>query len=520
MLDYDDLIALTDLNHLPPQEALDHLGTLIDLAHELDKAEGTLHALQWCETLDGRELSASERAELDYFWANAWGDLQSARHADPAVAWAWEQPEQRKQIFHLRRALTNNAFADLPVARRCQILTNLGNQLNTAGRFVEALPYWSRAIELVPEFWMAQGNRGRGLLRYGAELYDPGHQGVLLVFAHDDLATALANADQHEHMGHPAARAAFQERQDEVIAYRDIEALRETIDLDGHSLGNENDEQSYRRWCLHHGLFLNPLNDLGAHSIAGHDVLTLPSFTLPIDEPPVLVGFFNQLKQEYASARWLYFEAGRGDEAHFSDRGVLLYNTLDYPSYGLALEKVKLAYRAAYSIFDKIAFFLNSYMQLGMKPKSVSFSRIWRASPGAPIRSEFDQSENLPFRGLYWLSLDLFEEEFQEVGDPDARALKEIRDHLEHKYLKVHEMLLSGTTQSQRFMGPFTDTLAYSIGRGDFEEKTLRLIKLARAALIYLSLGMNREEKRRAKDKPAGIIVQGGFDTWDDEWKQ
>jgi LA2681-like HEPN len=41
-----------------------------------------------------------------------------------------------------------------------------------------------------------------------------------------------------------------------------------------------------------------------------------------------------------------------------------LYNTLDYPTYSVAIEKVKAAYRLAYSLFDKIAFFLNAYLDL------------------------------------------------------------------------------------------------------------------------------------------------------------
>lgn len=520
MLDYNALMALPDLGHLSNRDALESLAALIDASHDLGKPEGTLRALAWCEELDSRDFTRLERAEFDYFWANAWADRQRELHRDREAAWAWEQPEQRKQIFYLRRSLTNPAFAELLKGRRCQILTNLGNQLNTAGRFVEALDYWTRALELMPQFWMAQGNRGLALLTYGGALYDPGHQGLFLVSAHDDLTEALPYADRYPQVGPREARDAFARRLAEVHAYEDVEAIRQSVDRDDHPLGERAEEQSYRRWCLRHRLFLNPLNDLGPHAIAGHDVFTLPTFTLPLGEPPVLAGFFNQMKQEYASARWLYYEATHSGESHFSDRGVLLYNTLDYPAYGLAVEKLKFAYRAAYSIFDKIAFFLNAYMQLGIKPKSVSFSRIWRNSPGAPIRSEFVTAENLPFRGLYWLSLDLFDGEFKDVTDPEARALKELRDHLEHKYLKVHEMLLTPEPEHREAMKLFTDTLAHSISRHDFEVKTLRLIKLARAALIYLSLGMHREEQRRAKGKPDGLIAQGSLDIWEDDWKR
>ena len=48
--------------------------------------------------------------------------------------------------------------------------------------------------------------------------------------------------------------------------------------------------------------------------------------------------------------RRVLWEGIKSDEPHFSDREVLLYNTLDYPSYGLSVEKVKMAFRMAYSI--------------------------------------------------------------------------------------------------------------------------------------------------------------------------
>ena len=46
----------------------------------------------------------------------------------------------------------------------------------------------------------------------------------------------------------------------------------------------------------------------------------------------------------------------------------------------------------------------------------------------------------------------------------------------------------------------FSNGLAYSITRGDLNAKTLRLFKLVRAAMIYVLLGMHREEARRVHD--------------------
>ena len=63
------------------------------------------------------------------------------------------------------------------------------------------------------------------------------------------------------------------------------------------------------------------------------------------------------------------------------------------------------------------------------------------------------------------------------------------------------------------------DQLAYSVQRQDFEAKTIRLLKLARAALTYLSLAMHCEERRRAAQKGEALNMPMSLDLWKDDWK-
>lgn len=511
---FDALMALPS-PALDSAKAIDQLAALVDLSDDFDSQAGNECALAWAEVIDGRELSEKDRALFHYFWANAWAGRQQRLHLDLEAAWAWEQPEVAQQILNLRKAAGGPGFRTLDKVRRCQILTNLGNQLNTTGRFVEALEIWGKALAINPNFWMAQGNRAYALTHYARCLYDDGHRGVFVVSARDGFADAVAHGQAFDLGGHPQAAVGFASRQAELDAGMDIEGLRATFNLTGHSLGRGKTEVAYRQWALRERLFLNPLNDLGAHSIAANDVLILPTFRLPSGEPPVVVGLYNQMKQEFASARWLLYEALQDNGPHLSDRGVLLLDTLDYPSYSLAVEKLKFAFRAAYSIFDKIGFFLNHYLQLGEKPGAVDFRRVWKQRDGK-LRPAFAGTHNLPFRGLYWLSKDLFEDH-GDVLEPDVRALKELRNHLEHRYVKVHEMT---PTPRPGVVGEiFTDTLAHSISRRDFQAKTLRVLKLARAALTYLSLGMHVEELRRERADPGEVAGPMFFSTVRDDGK-
>jgi hypothetical protein len=189
--------------------AIKKTAILIDLAGDLTRDDALVTALEWCDQLEKRSLSEGQQALLGYFRANAWGDRQRIKHHDPNVAWDWEQPEFLQQILCLRRAAVLPGYKKLHPIRRCQIQTNLGNQLNTLGRFVDALPVWNSALEINPHFGMALGNRGYGLYRYATSLYDPGHAGSFLTFAHRDLSGALAPDADYEGYHHKDAKALF-----------------------------------------------------------------------------------------------------------------------------------------------------------------------------------------------------------------------------------------------------------------------------------------------------------------------
>ena len=152
-------------------------------------------------------------ALLDYFRANAWGCRYQQKLGDRAAVWDFEQPEVRQEVFLLRRAMNNPGFVEMDAVRRCQILTNLANQLDTLGRFVEARRYWSAALTIDPSFWMARANRGRGIMHYAAALYDPGHSEVFALHAHRDLVKAVELISKHPHLGDHRRPPTFSSRE-------------------------------------------------------------------------------------------------------------------------------------------------------------------------------------------------------------------------------------------------------------------------------------------------------------------
>lgn len=513
------LIAEGFAQDLSDEEALQRTGILIDLSEDHRSEAGLEVALGWADGLSERDLRTEHQSILHYFIGNAWSLLHQLRHAGEESAWGWEITEIEKQVLHHRTALNLAQGGRLEAQRRCQIHTNLGNALNTIGRFVEAIEQWDAALRIDPEFAMAIGNRAKGLYRYARHLYDDEHQRVILPVVLKQIEYALQGTlDGH-------ARTGFESLLAEIRELCENNGLDGTFDLDGFDLGSSPAEEEYRRWCLDQRLFLSPLNDLGPHTVAATDVLLLPDLTLPADEPPSLIGFYNQLKQEYVSARYLYYEGVTATESHFSDRDVKLINTLDYPSYSLAVEKVKGSFRTCYSVLDKIAFFLNDYFKLGIPERSTNIRTIWYVNQQrrAGLLPEFLDRPNWPLRGLYWLTKDLAEKrtDFRQAMSPDAQDVVVIRNHLEHKYLKLHEGDWAPESEDVEAAITFSmDTLSYSMSRSDFEQKTLRALKLTRAALIYLSLAVHAEEKANGRDRDSSTLALPMFtDIWEDDWK-
>jgi hypothetical protein len=496
-------------------EIYSDLAEFIDAAADAGNEAALLDALDLTDQIE--PLCDDAHASLvRYARSNAWDALRHIRRT-PRNIWSWAQPELVQQIYWLRASVQHPGHTQLPRHYRAQIRCNLGNVLSGAGRFVDALAEWRMALTEQPNLGMAHGNMGEGLITYAHALYDGGHAVLFLQHGRRELHAALAGGIGRDGATYAAALDHF------ASMWQSVDAKLRALDVEerelaDYSLGHSKRERAYREWALGRRLFLNPLNDLLTESVAAQDVLMLPSHQVG-PAGITFLAFYNQLKQEYAFARWNLFEGTRHQPLLPADRRLSLAFNADYALYSMSVEQVKIAYRCAYSLFDKIAYFISDYWKLGIPERSVSFRSVWvepaKGKAPPPIRTVLEASENLPLRGLFWLSKDLFDAELKDVAQPEARDLDALRNHLEHKNVKVVDSLVRYGTPSE----PFVDRLAHQIAREDLEQKTLRLLQLARAALIYLSLAMEVEE-RRASEAATGLIMPIAVDVYPDSLKR
>lgn len=434
------------------------------------------------------------------------------RSRSSAVFWfspSDKAPERQAELLALSRASNHAGFASLDKVRQCQILTNHANLLNTVGRTIDAIAVWDAALKIIPSFALAWGNRGCGLGDYARIVFDDYERAILALHAFDSLRSSMEEDAFFDSDDPRGAVTYFSGQAREIAGAVNIDAVREMQKLDQGNAGCSKTERAYRRWCLEHRLFLCPLNDLGRHLAAATDDLMLPPLIEGFNDrpdghlPPPIVGFFSQMKQEYASARLMLFEGMSSTQVHFSDRGVTLTDTLDYPLYSLASERVRTAFRIAYSLLDKVAFLVDRYWRLGKIPDRVSFKNVWMVEGKARLLPQFEKHDNLPLRGLFWLSKELFDEHLKQTTAADARELHSIRNALEHTYLRVSE----GWAKPFMINGTSNGSFGIAIGSDELEAKAIRVVQMARSALLYVSFAIGVEERKKKVANPDRFAV-------------
>ncbi|MDD2949248.1 MAG: LA2681 family HEPN domain-containing protein [Sulfuricurvum sp.] len=499
---------------MTPQQ-LSELGLIVDRACDLGDEQELLIIIainsEYVETLNG----SIEKATLYYFLANAWSGLRTIRHyKDKSSIWNYEQDEINHEIIYLRKAKKEKSFLELPVEYQCSILTNLANIFSHAGRTVYALRLYTQALKIEKNFFMARANRGLCYLSYLRLDYDESHKIFFAKLAYDDLIQASKYIDLYIKNGihveyHSDLKAQFNAEIQGIEAHVQKDFLLTNLELDKFSFGKLQEEQDYRRWGLSNCLFLSSMNDIGNHSIAVHDPLNLPNLFSDIDSGfQKYITYFNQMKQEYITYRHLLYEGIREKTNKLYDQNTALTDDYDYNLYDIDTEKIKLAFRGFYSIFDKIAYFLNEYFDLPHGEK-IDFRTVWKDSSNyKKLNPKFDGLSNLALRGLYFISKDLFSpkdnKSFITVVEPESEKINDIRNHLEHKFINIKLIDVSEYQIEDK------REQSKQITRDELENKTLHLARLVREAMLYLSFTVHIEEdnNRSTHGKYMSIVLE------------
>lgn len=193
---------------------------------------------------------------------------------------------------------------------------------------------------------------------------------------------------------------------------------------------------------------------------------------------------------------------------------------MDYASQSYNNECVKSGFRVAYSLLDKMAYFINIYYGFGMPYHKVKFNSIWSEKVKSTkdqfqTRPELRLEKNWAINALYWLSKELHEKDmFSRELSSFSRKVPVLRNHIEHKHLKILDMDFG----SRGFVEP--EGYAMSIERDDFIETTMFLFKIVRDAIMYLSIAISIEEDLRKAENEDQLTASMFIKHIDDEWKR
>lgn len=399
---------------------------------------------------------------------------------------------------------------------------NYCNILSQLGRLPKAI-FENRKVA-IQGFGMAIGNLGMELYDYGCFDYDKGHQQLIL----EKVCSLFKKAiDFSENQVHSGAKKSYLQKLYGILGTDKFEEKLGSIpDFDLFNLSDfpnkynsenvEIKEYRYREWVAQNCLALNTLNDCDYSVKQAYDPIHLPNMLASVDEKyPRFHGLFNQIKQEYSSARFMIYEGIQNSDVHthFSNKDVFLINTLDFPVYGLNIEMIKSAYRTTYSLFDRIGFFLNEYYYLGLTKRKVSFRTIWSKSTNLLEISE----SNYILKALYWIKKDLYGDsisDYKDYIDPTLNRAYQIRNVMEHRYLKIlsYDNFFSEDS--------IIDELATLISMREFHDLAIALLRTCREMIILLSMLVNIEEKRKNKDFDGSILPSIHLSEYKDNWKR
>ncbi len=392
-----------------------------------------------------------------------------------------------QERHHLRSARTRFARIGAEVAAprklRLQALTNAANAYDKVGRYLDALDCYDRALAIDPNFGMALGNRGIAL--HSSAPFMGEHAPTVRHEAAVALDAALNNRESVFRFGGPDALRQFQEVRSKIPSQTSPQSP-------GPLLNPWQDP--HLDWCRQHELFLHVSHGCLREDTPRLDPLFFHSIVTGVDSSGEqrmrhLVDGLNAVKQEYVAARyiaWLALDKRspiRDQTVSISAR-VTFLDSLQYARWGVRTGMATQAFAAATNVLDKTASFLHLYLGTARHARGVSFAALWHEK-GRPMDAELAVALTKPERNIGLLALCDLSCDLEQRATPLSRRIG-LRHTATHRFLVTHTEMV-----------PPSDDWFDRMRWGDLADDILAQLRIARAAIIYLTRLIDRHEASR-----------------------
>lgn len=453
---------------------LNYAGFLIDCGSSLNELKLVDEGLR-CANLVFKKLKSSYRlySSFGYNIANGYASsFQIKQYATNRYYFIGEERlELTKKLYRtLLKSISQNDHLIL------QILTNFGNLLNgRLGRSLEALNFYNLALEINPKFSMALANKG-----YVQSLFASVIEGDAKVILLHEAYLNLKNAIKIGLDFGP--KNYFSKILADLIKYfPNVVNLTEEVECKNIILKKNTFRRYYKYFCNIHDLYLNPIENSHKCSAALYDPLIINRMIVNNDEHNKFIkitSYFNQIKQEFAFARYLAAQSFFQDpRLKFIDKEIVILDTLDYSAHTIFLEHARSSYRIAYSLLDKIALLFNEYLDIGLNEKSIYFYKL------APLYSDRVLNKLSPITNPYISALLDLANDFRN-GHFEKES--SIRNSFEHRFKSIH--IFSSSVKHKESEESLITT-------DEFRNILINLLKIVKSAIFYIVLLIEWEEK-------------------------
>lgn len=173
-----------------------------------------------------------------------------------------------QSFFYLRKAVDMIEENDIPREISIKVYTNLGNLFDEVNRRNEGIECYKKALDIYPNFAMANGNLGMAIFSYSRIIYDNSHQIILDHEAYKYLKKSF----QDKKNLFDYAEKDFNNYCSQIEQVYAKKFLDNSLTFDDFPILDE-EERKYRQWCAQNSLFLNPLNDILDNNVVWRDIM-------------------------------------------------------------------------------------------------------------------------------------------------------------------------------------------------------------------------------------------------------
>jgi tetratricopeptide (TPR) repeat protein len=451
-------------------------GILIDFGAAMERADVVTKGI---DCLDALRVSYGLRcpAHVYYNLGNGWYVLAllELRSCEEAVRWK-SGSFQKAKACH-RAAL--RAPSSVSRQDRVQYLVNYANTLDSLGRHLEAIKGYDEALALDRDFGMALCNKAMAA-RFFANVSGE-YRGSLYIWAWQMLKRGLEDHRVDE-IGGARARAKFQAEVARIEGMtKRPDSLRRSLTHPPEDLSEASAlERLYVRSCAAEHLFLNVHIHENECKVATADRV-FPRPPIPMAEAKSLI----QMIEDLSAARYLWVLGESDDQDVARADGRTQTPVVQGIRASLQDGLTKASFRLGFDILDKLAWFINNCLHIGMDPHRISFAgtrRLWWSDPKERVlRPEIEVELGTGLGAVYDIFLDFQTDAI--TGKAFYQDLKDMRNALTHRRLSVTP-------------NPASDVGKEEITPAALDDATRRMLFLARCAIMYSVLFVDRRERK------------------------